>query len=76
MRTLRVSLAVALLAALLVQSVVAIAAPAETRARGHAPVMLPYQLVPPSQRSTPAWPPAQYVPGRPLPAVDKDPRHC
>ena len=68
MRTVRMSMALAILAALLVQSVVAIAAPTEKRAGQGQPAWVPqYQ---PSEASG-------RVPGGPGNArTDKDPRHC
>ena len=73
MRAVRMSVALALLAALLVQSIVALAAPREARAGGR-PAETIHQYFPSPQRSQPVGPPARYTPGHVQPA--KDPRHC
>jgi len=76
MRTLRPSLAIVLLAVLLVQSLVALTAPREARAGGRPPVILPAPpMVEQPQRFPPAEP-TRYVPADRLPNGDKDPRHC
>jgi hypothetical protein len=74
MRKVRMSIALALLAALLVQSVVAIAAPREARAGGRAPIVTPSEYMRVPQPADPGRP-VRYVPKSALPK-DKDPRHC
>ena len=74
MRAVRMSVALALLAALLVQSIVALAAPREARAGGRPPAATLREYFPSPQRSQPVGPPARYTPGHVQPA--KDPRHC
>jgi hypothetical protein len=73
MRTVRMSVAVTLLAALFVQSIVALTAPREARAGGR-PTETLRQYFPSPQRSQPVGPPARYVPGHVQPG--KDPRQC
>ena len=75
MRTVRMSVALALLAALLVQSIVALAAPREARAGGRPRAAALREYSPAPQRAQPGAP-ARYVPGHVQPDGAKDPRHC
>ena len=75
MRFVRASMAVAVLAALLVQSLVALSTPRAARAdvflrsiERVAPATTPQRLVPGK--------PARYIPLEELPEAGKDPRHC
>jgi len=76
MRSLRMALSLALLAALLLQSIVAFAAPREARMGGREPIWTPTEFTPRAPQRT-VGQPARYVPGYVEPARDaKDPRHC
>jgi hypothetical protein len=75
MRFVRVSMAVAVLAALLVQSLVALTTPRAARADVF---LRPMDRVGPAATTPRLEPgkPARYVPLEALPKAGKDPRHC
>jgi len=74
MRVLRVTFAIALLAALFVQSVAALAAPREARAGGRLPTQYMPQAPQPTLRRDPRR--GVYVPVYTSPDGEKDPGSC